>query len=111
MPSDGALQESGVERGEHRGPRSHRGIDLGGHPSKARAVGAFDHGEALSVPHFGHRCEGHLTAVRGADAQIVERVQGAALLLGVAHHEANVIPAALDALRFLSIERLPHLGP
>ena len=111
MLGNGALQESGIERGEHRGPGSHRRIDLGGYPGKAGAVGALDHGEALSVAHFGHGCEGHLTAVCRSDAQIVERVQGAAFPLGVAHHEANVILAALDSLHFLPIERLPHLGP
>ena len=33
------------------------------------------------------------------------------MLPGVADHDADIVPSALDALRFLAVERLPHLPP
>ncbi len=61
----------------------------------------------LATAHFG---EGHLGAVRRADAHVLQVAQRAALVLGVAHHHAHVVASALDALRVGAEEGLAHLA-
>ena len=59
----------------------------------------------------GHVAEGHLHAVRGADAHVLQVSQRAPLRLRVADHHADVVAAALDALGLLAVERLADLAP
>ena len=54
--------------------------------------------------------ERHFAAIGRADAHRLEVAERAALLLGIAHHDADVVAAALDALRFFAEERLAHLA-
>ena len=54
--------------------------------------------------------EGHLAAVRGGNANVLEVAERAALIARIADHGAYVVPAPLDSLRLLAIERLAHFG-
>ena len=59
----------------------------------------------------GDPAEGHLAAIGGADAHVLEVAERAPLVARVADHDADVVAAALNALRLLAVERLPHLPP
>ena len=75
----------------------------------AVAVDAADGGEAASRLDDGDRAEGHLAAVGGADAHVLEVAERAPLVARVADHDADVVTAALDALGLFAVEGLPHL--
>ena len=105
-------EDAGVEVGDDVPGRRHGRIDRGGDVDGAVAVDAADGGEAASRLDDGDLAEGHLAAVGGADAHVlVEVAERAALVARVADHDADVVAAALDALRLLAVEGLAHLLP
>ena len=57
-----------------------------------------------------HRVEWDLVTTGRTNSQIVEVGERSALVARVAHHDANVVSSALDALRFCAIERLAYLA-
>ena len=84
-------------------------VDVGVHVDHAVAIRAFDRGEASPELRLGDGVEGHLASVRRADTEVVEIREGAAVLVGVADHHADVVAPALDALRLLAVEGLTDL--
>ena len=103
-------QETDVQFG-HDG---FRGSDPGIHFSRivdaARPVGTLDFRQASPAAHFGHRCERHFPARRRPDPERVKRIERAPLLIGVTHHQADVVPATLYSLGLFAVESLPHLA-
>ena len=73
-------------------------------------VGAPDAGEAAPELGAGYGPERYLAAVGGAEPHVLHVAEGATLLRGIANHHPHVVAAALDALRLLPVERLPHLA-
>ena len=82
-----------------------------GHVDGAVAVHAPDRREAATRLHHGDVAERHLAAVWGPDAHVLEVAERPPLVPRIADHNADVVPAALDPLRLLTVERLAHLPP
>ena len=104
-----ASSKSAVQCGEHGRGRRDRRVHLGSHPCLARPVCAADGRESASQARIRHRRKRNLVSRRCPHVHRIEGLQQAALPFRVAHHDANVVCAALDAERFFAVERLPDL--
>ena len=108
---DPVRQEPGVQLREHRAGRGSGWIDLGPHIDRPVAAGARDGGKSATALHLRNGSKRHRAAVRSANAQGIEGLQGMALLLREPHHDADILPPALNTLRLLAVEGLAHLAP
>ncbi len=109
VAQDGA-QRPWTEIGQHLVRRDHVSIHVGGNVHHPVTVCSLDGREAAAEIGLRNRGEGHLGAISGADAHLIERPQCAALRLGVAQHDPDVVAAALNPLNLFAVERLTDLA-
>src|SRR5699024_4279805 len=85
-------------------------VDPPGDADRALTVEAADDRRAVADLDVGHGPEGHFRAVGRANAHGFQVTLRGALLARVAHHHADVVLAALNALDFLAEEGLTNLA-
>jgi hypothetical protein len=61
-------------------------------------------------PIGGYRLKRHLAAAGCTDIHIIQIGNGEPLYLGITHHDLDVFSPSGDALRFRTVECLPHLS-
>ena len=110
IAAQGLAQEPGAQLGHYGFRGSDAWIHFGRYIHGARTVGALDLGQSPPAFHLGHGCERRLAAFRRSNPERVERVQRAPLFVGIPHHQAHVVLAALYALGLFAVESLPHLA-
>ena len=103
-------EEPGAQLREHRAGRGFGWVHLGHHTDGPVAAGARDGGKPAAALHLRNGSKRHRSAVRSANAQGMEGLQGLALLLGEPHHDADILAPPLDTLRLLAVEGLAHLA-
>ena len=102
-------QDARLQVGDDGARRRDRRIDRRGHVHRAVAVDPLDRREAAPRNDLRHLPERHFSAVRGADAHVLQVAERPSIVPGIAHHDPDVVAPALDALGLLAVERLPDL--
>ena len=104
-------KDARVQVGDDRVGRRRARVDRGGDVDGSVPVDAPDRREPAPGLDDRDLAERHLATVRCPDTHVPEVAERAALVARIAHHDAYVVAAPLDALRLLAVERLAHLAP
>ena len=102
-------EDSFLQIGDNGRRRRDLRVDRRGHVHRAVSIDPPDRREASSRLRPRNQAERHFPAVRGPDAQVLQVSDGSPLMAGIAHHDAYVLPPALDPLHLLAVERLTDL--
>ena len=87
-----------------------RQIHIGGYTDHAAAVGTIDGSVTAPQLHGRDLLKRNFRTVFEANPHVFNIRQRGPLALGIANHDADIIPAALDPLDLVTIETLPHLS-
>ena len=105
-----AGQHDSLEIGQDLGGIAFDVVNVRDDADHRAPVGAGDRRRSARHPRLGGGGERHLDPSRRADTEVLDIAQRASAILRIAHHDLDIVAAALDPLRLFAVERLADLA-